>query len=173
MLTSRLIGWVKAPVVRYAATALVASAAGIGGIKTYEGSSKTVYLDPVGIPTVCSGHTKSVSRADVGRKFSDAACDDLLRQDTKVAEAAVKKYVTVPITQAQYDALVSFTFNVGSGNLARSTLLKRVNANQCLSAGEQFLRWNRANGQVLRGLTLRRQWERDMWVSGCYENQTR
>lgn len=147
------------------AAALTVSASGLGFIKYHEGESKVVYLDPVGIPTVCVGHTAPNLR--VGAEYSSKVCQELLRKDTAVAQKAVQRLVHVPLTQEQYDALVSFTFNVGEGNLAKSTLLKRINAGQCLAAGDEFSRWVYARGQRLKGLERRRTAERAMWVSGC------
>lgn len=153
--------------VRALAAVLVLSAAGIGHLVTDEANVRTVYLDPVGIPTVCVGHTATVSRADVGKTFSERECRELLVRDTSTAQAAVRQGVKVPITQDQYDALVSFTFNVGAANFKSSTLLKRINAGQCQQAGAEFMRWNKAKGKVLRGLTLRRQREASRWLEGC------
>lgn len=165
-----MLGWLKLakhPAARYVATALVVSAAGLAGLQQHEGVIHKVYLDPVGIPTVCAGHTETVTRQDVGKAYSPAACDQLLRHDLRTAEAAVKRHLKVPVTQEQYDAVVSFTFNVGSGNLARSSFLRLANAGKCREAGDQLLRWNRARGQVLPGLTARRAYERGQWLSGC------
>lgn len=152
--------------VRRYASALVLSAAGAGAIVGYEGSQPVVYLDPVGIPTVCAGHTATVTRADVGKDFSPL-CEQLLAADSKDAERAVQRLVTTRITQEQYDALVSFTFNVGSANLRSSTLLRKVNADDCWGAGAEFPRWNRAKGRVLRGLVIRRAAERARFETGC------
>lgn len=154
-------------VVRRAAAALAVSAAGLAGITAYEGTEKTAYLDPVGIPTVCVGHTATVSRADVGKTFSDAQCAALLRSDTRAAQSAVGRLVKVPVTQGQYDALVSFTFNVGAGNLQSSTLLRKLNAGDCRGAAAEFPRWNKARGRALPGLTKRRAWERELFEQGC------
>lgn len=152
---------------RVLAGALTLSAIGIGGIVAHEGTRRTVYLDPVGIPTVCVGHTETVTRADVGKQVSDELCRTLLLRDTATAQAAVKATVKVPITQEQYDALVSFTFNVGSGNLRSSTLLRKLNAGDCWGAGREFSRWTRAKGQVLPGLVKRRADERKLFETGC------
>jgi lysozyme len=154
------------PLKRLAAVMAI-SVAGALGIVHHEGQRSQVYLDPVGIPTVCAGHTATVTLKDVGKKFSDAQCAELLASDTRDAQQAVGRLVKVPVTQAQYDALVSFTFNVGSGNLASSTLLVKINSGQCLAAGSEFPRWNKARGQVLPGLVKRRAWERKLWESGC------
>jgi lysozyme len=145
---------------------LVLSAAGAGAIVSYEGTVPVVYLDPVGIPTVCTGHTENLTRADVGKDLSDL-CPQLLASDTKAAQTAVRLAVTVPITQAQYDALVSFTFNVGGPALRSSTLLRRLNAGDCRGTGAEFPRWNKARGRVLPGLVKRRAAEREMFETGC------
>jgi lysozyme len=144
------------PKVRVLAATLVISAAGLAGIKRDEGDVRKVYLDPVGIPTVCVGHTATVTHKDVGKTYSAETCTYLLKQDTRQAVAAVQRLVKAPLTQQQFDALVSFTFNVGVANFQSSTLLKQFNAGQCHAAADQFQRWNKARGKVLRGLTIRR-----------------
>ncbi len=161
------MGWLNSPLTRRVAATLVISATGIAGITQYEGEVHKVYLDPVGIPTVCAGHTATVSRKDVGKTFTTERCSELLRSDVSAASVAVARLVKVPVTQAQYDALVSFTFNVGSGSLASSTLLRKLNAGDCHGAASQFDRWNKANGRVLPGLTARRAWERSIFEPDC------
>lgn len=152
---------------RVAVAAIAVSAAGSAGIIVHEGMINRVYLDPIGIPTVCAGHTKTVTRADLGKVFSPARCQELLRQDLHDAEQAVKRSVKVPITQAQYDALVSFTFNVGGGALHKSTLVRKLNAGDCWGAGAEFARWTMAGGKHLRGLEIRRADERAAFETGC------
>lgn len=153
---------------RIAAT-LVLSTAGAVGIATHEGTVPTVYLDAVGIPTVCVGHTgPDTSRDQVGKvTLSPERCAELLKQDTATAQRAVGRLVTEPVTQEQFDALVSFTFNVGGGNLASSTLLRKLNAGDCHGAAAEFPRWNRAKGRVLNGLSKRRADERATFEAGC------
>lgn len=146
---------------------LVLSAAGIAGLIAHEGSVDRVYLDPVGIPTACVGHTATVSRADVGRRMPAGVCERLLAEDTAWAQAAVRGGVKVPVTQEQFDALVSFTFNVGPAAFANSSLLRKLNAGDCLGAGAEFPRWVRARGQVLPGLVKRRADERALFETGC------
>jgi lysozyme len=85
-----------------------------------------------------------------------AIADQLLQDDLDRFEAAVTRLVTVSLTQNQYDALVSFAFNVGISALERSTLLKRVNAKLFDQARAEFAKWNRAGGKPLAGLTRRR-----------------
>lgn len=149
------------------AGSLVLSAAGIAGLIAHEGMVTEVYLDPVGIPTVCAGHTATVTKADVGRRVGADVCASLLREDTSTAVAAVRRGVAVPITQEQFDALVSFTFNVGAGAFESSTLLRKLNAGDCLGAGAEFSRWIKAGGRVLPGLVKRRADERAMFETGC------
>lgn len=126
----------------------------------------TVYLDPVGIPTVCVGHTGTVTHADVGKDLSHL-CAQLLAEDTNEAQSSVRQAVTVKITQAQYDALVSFTFNVGGGALRSSTLLRKLNAGDCWGAAAEFDRWVNARGRKLPGLVKRRADERRQFETGC------
>lgn len=156
----------KSPLVRRIAATLAVSTAGLVGIVHNEGTIKKVYPDPVGIPTVCTGHT-GTDVPVVGTVVSDDYCILLLQRDTKGAVADVGKLVKVPVTQEQFDALVDFDFNVGRGNFTASTLLRKINAGDCHGAGAEFPKWNKARGRVLPGLTKRRAWERNLWESGC------
>mgnify|MGYP006048740703 FL=1 len=153
---------------RYAATLLL-SVLGLASISSFEGTKRVVYLDPVGVPTACTGHTATVTHKDVGKVLSDEHCAWLLRQDAKDAERAVQRLVTVPVTQNQYDALVDFTFNKGEGALANSTLLRKINAGDCKAAGLEFRRWVYAGRpkRVLPGLVKRAAWQEAKWLSGC------
>lgn len=151
--------------VKVLASALVLSLSGLAFISASEGKRNVGYYDAVGVPTSCVGHTGPDVK--VGKFYSDAVCEDLLRKDTASAQRDVKRLLTAKVTQQQYDALVSFTFNVGSKNLASSTLLKKANAGDCQGAALEFLRWNRAKGVILPGLTTRRKAESEMWASGC------
>lgn len=154
--------------VRRLAATFAISAAGLAGIAVQEGTVHKVYLDPVGIPTVCVGHTgPETTRADVGKVVTEQYCQELLAHDTTIAQKAVGRLVTSPITQEQYDALVDLTFNIGSGALASSTLLKYLNAGACRDAAMEFEKWNKAKGRVLPGLVKRRAWERSIFEPGC------
>lgn len=147
--------------------ALTLSVAGAGALLVYEGSVPIVYYDVVNVPTVCVGHTATVSREDVGKRVAPGTCEDLLRQDLRVTEAAVKRCTTAQVTQAQYDSLVSLAFNIGPTAYCGSTLLRKLNAGDCLGAYREFARWNRAGGREVRGLTIRRAAEAKGFATGC------
>lgn len=134
---------------------------GIDLIKRFEGFSPTAYLCPAGVWTIGYGHTAGVRAGD---SVDEDTAEDFLREDLADAEGAVGKYVKVPLKQWQFDALVSFTFNLGSGNLYSSTLLKKVNRNPDDSAiRQEFEKWVYAGGRVLKGLVDRRKAEADMY----------
>lgn len=149
---------------RVAAGVITLSAAGTAVIMSDEGTVNTVYLDPVKIATVCTGH---VTTEAVGTYKTDAECAELLTKDSRIAQDAVRANVTVPISQTQYDRLVSFVFNVGTTNFKTSTLLRKLNAGECRAAAEEFLRWTKAKGVTLKGLVLRRQRDRDAFIADC------
>jgi lysozyme len=144
------------------------SPAGANLIKAFEsclrpigGGRFTAYRDPVGVLTIGWGHTNHHGRQfKYGDVWTQAECDAEFLKDMARFEAAVKRLVKVPLRQSTFDALVSFSFNVGEGNLGKSTLLKRVNAGKFEEAADEFLRWNKAGGRVLKGLTRRRRSER-------------
>ena len=97
-----------------------------------------------------------------GEQFStitEADAIELLRHDLAIAEAAVRRLITVPLTQNQFDALVSFTFNVGEGALEKSTLRRRINQGDWALAKGELLRWVHADGKKLKGLVARREAE--------------
>lgn len=136
-------------------------------VTSFEGLRLKAYDDGVGVWTIGYGHTLGVKRGDV---ITEARADELLRKDVARFEAAVNRLVTVPLTQYQFDALTSFTFNLGSGNLASSTLLKKINAGDYSAAADEILRWNRAGGKVWPGLVRRRKAERTMFKGGDWLN---
>lgn len=147
-----------------AATALVLSPLGIDLIKKWEGTKQTAYLDSVGVPTICTGSTRNVY---LGQTATLGECEQRLKEDATYAGKAIQRLVKVKLTQEQYDALVSLTFNIGEGNFAKSTLLTRLNAGQCHAAGLQFKRWVYAGGKKLRGLEKRREAESALFLRGC------
>lgn len=139
------------------------SDAGIELIKKFEGCRLTAYLDSVGILTIGYGHTGSL--VVKGLVISQAEADELLRTDVQIAERCIDAAVTVPLTQAEFDALCSFVFNLGCGAFKGSTLLKKLNASDYDGAGEEFKRWDKAGGEVLAGLTRRRFAEAELFES--------
>ena len=145
--------------------ALTLSLAGLGLIRTHEGTVYTAYADPAWgwkVPTICSGHTKGVYR---GMTATKAECQRFLQEDTKEATAAVLRLSEVPLSQGELDAYTSFVFNAGAGNFAKSTLLKRLNAGRRVDACNELLKWDYAAGKRLAGLTTRRKAERDVCLS--------
>lgn len=139
---------------------------GLDLIKEFEELRLKAYICPAGKPTIGYGHTNNVSINDVrnGRTVTEQVADQLLLEDVSGAEEAVEKGVDVALTQSQFDALVSFTFNVGNTAFLKSTLLSKLNHGDYLGAANQFLRWNKSNGQVLKGLTRRREAERRLFL---------
>lgn len=142
------------------------NAAGLNLIKSFEGLKLTAYLDIVGVPTIGYGTTSGVSKADVDSKrtITEAEAESLLMKDVAKFEAGVERLVTSQINENQFSALVCFAYNVGLGSLEKSTLLRLLNAGDISAAGDQFLRWNKAGGKEVTGLTRRRQAERSLFL---------
>ena len=138
------------------------SKAGLDLIKQFEGLYLNAYRCPAGVPTIGYGHTAGVA---MGQTITQQQADDYLRRDVRQFARAVARLVTVPLTQGQFDALVSFAFNLGEGALAQSTLLRLLNAGDYAGAAAQFDRWNKAGGRVLPGLVRRRAAERALFES--------
>jgi lysozyme len=127
-----------------------------GCLQPHEGKYKA-YKCPANVLTIGWGHTNHHGRKfDATTKWSGEECHQVFLEDMEGFERAVRKLVKVPLTHCQFDALVSFTYNCGEGNLSKSTLLKKVNANDHTGAAKEFHKWNKANGKVLSGLTRRR-----------------
>ena len=118
-------------------------------IRNFEGFVDHVYKDAVGYPTIGIGHLIKAGEI-FPEEITEVEAYEILAKDLKEAEDAVNKMVKVTLRQNQFDALVSFVFNLGAGNLAGSTLLKMVNASDFNNAAGQFVRWNRAGGKVWR-----------------------
>lgn len=138
------------------------NADGIRLIKSFEGLRLTAYQDSVGVWTIGYGTTRGVTP---GMTISTAQAEQFLRQDVAKFEEAIRTSVKVPLNDNQFSALVVFTYNVGSGAFRNSTLLKKLNAKDYTGAADEFLRWNKAGGKVLAGLTRRRNAERALFLS--------
>ncbi|WP_106418708.1 lysozyme [Salinicola tamaricis] len=154
--------------------------AGIGGacglalslsinvVKHYEGTELQAYPDPVGIPTICTGHTGA--EVALGQTLTPADCEALLAGDLGAAFDAIDRYVapeinaTLPPTRRA--ALASFIFNVGEGAFRDSTLLARLNAGDTRAACDELARWVYAGGRRLPGLVKRRAAERELCLAG-------
>lgn len=139
---------------------------GVELIKEFEGCRLTAYKCPAGVWTIGYGHTGTVDGKAVasGMTITAAKATELLKKDLAKFEAAVNSYVTAPITQNMFDALVSFAYNCGSGALKGSTLLKKLNTKDYDGAAAEFPKWNKAGGKVLKGLVRRRERERQLFL---------
>lgn len=136
---------------------------GIDLIKKFEGCVLKAYLCPAKVLTIGYGHTgKDVVK---GMVISQEKAIELLRQDLAKFETAINQAVKVQLTQSQFDALVSFTYNVGIAAFKNSTMLKFINQRHFPLAAGQFDRWVKANGTVLKGLVNRRAAEKKLFLS--------
>lgn len=133
---------------------------GLALIKHYEGCSLVAYKDSVGVLTIGWGHTDGVSEGDI---CTQPEADELLVQDLAWAEDAVEALVTVPLSQSMYDALVSWAFNLGVGNLEDSTMLKKLNVGDYVHAAHEMTRWFETPGSEL-GLLRRRLAEASLFL---------
>ncbi|MDF7681205.1 lysozyme [Enterobacteriaceae bacterium ESL0689] len=141
---------------------------GIELIKRFEGCSLSAYPDPgTGHApwTIGYGWTQSVDGKPIkpGLRIDQETAERLLRCGVVQFEQAVNKLVRVRLNQNQFDALVSFTYNVGQRSFSSSTLLKRLNQGDYAGAAREFARWNKSGGRVLAGLTKRREAERKLF----------
>jgi lysozyme len=141
--------------------ALTYSKSGLRLTEDFEGFRAEAYRDQGGVWTIAYGHTGP--DVTVGLVVTQAQAEILLAHDVETAERFVKRVVKVALTQAQFDALVDFTFNAGVGNLLRSTLLKLVNAGRFDDAAAQFAKWDLVAGQHNKGLARRRLSEAEMF----------
>ena len=147
---------------------------GLEILKHYESFKSKKYKCPAGKPTIGYGHVILPSEPHLNTAvLTIAQAEELLAKDMVPREQVVKEYVKVELTQHQFDALVSIVYNIGNGNFASSTLLKKINAKDFSGAAEEFLKWNksRVNGVLteLAGLTARRKSERLLFLTGKVE----
>ncbi|MBV1842201.1 lysozyme [Photobacterium ganghwense] len=131
-------------------------------IMDYEGCQLNAYQCSANVWTNGYGHTVGVTPNSV--VTHDEVVGNLV-SDVQSAEAVVDKWVTVPLQQHQFDAFVSFVFNVGAGNFQQSTLLKKLNAEDYTGACNELTRWVYADGQRLSGLVRRRDAEREVCLN--------
>ncbi len=139
---------------------------GIDLIKFFEAFRAQAYhldVDPPNVWTVGYGHTHGVKQ---GLTVTEPEATALLCQECRRIELAIVPAIQVPVSQNQFDALVSFAYNLGTGALLGSTLLKRLNAGDYLGAADQFPKWvHGSKGDVLPGLVTRRNRERDLFLT--------
>lgn len=151
---------------KLAPTGMATSDVGVSLISGFEGTRFTAYDDGVGVWTIGTGTTVYPNGVKVkqGDTCTPEEAKAYFKHDLAKFEKTVNESVTVPLNQNQFDALVSLTYNIGSGAFKGSTLLKLLNQKQYREAAAQFTRWNKANGKVLNGLTRRREAERDLFL---------
>lgn len=137
---------------------------GLALTQQFEGLRLTAYQDQVGVWTIGYGHTGPDVYQGLTITANEATA--LLLKDVATASTCVNKLVTVPLTQDEFDALVDFVFNLGTGAFASSTLLRDLNAGNFTAAVGEFQKWDRAGGQVVAGLLRRRLGEAQLFRNG-------
>jgi lysozyme len=147
------------------------SVAGLELLKKSEGFRSNTYLDVSGFPTIGYGH-RLLHPESFLDGIGEAQAAEILVSDVCDAEKAIERLVKVPLSQGQFDALVDFCFNLGTGRLASSTLLKVLNGGRYDEAAEQLLLWDIAGGQENAGLKARRQAEFALWSGACSGQKT-
>lgn len=145
------------------ATVGVIGATGLGLIKEHEGLRTSTYIDPVGIPTVCYGHTGRYAKR--GATYTEEKCEEILIEDIQKHREGIEKCISADLNQNQWDAVTSFAFNIGVSGTCRSTLVRKLNAGDEIGAANQFPRWVYAGGRKFRGLVRRRHEERELFLT--------
>lgn len=142
------------------------SQAGIDLIKSFEGLQLQSYRDSVGVWTIGYGTTRiNGQTVQPGMSITEDEAEQYLRTDVSGTEWYVNNYVSTSLTQPQFDALVSFTYNLGPANLHNSTLLRLLNSGDYSGAANEFPKWDMAGGHVIQGLLNRRLAEQQMFLS--------
>ena len=139
------------------------SAEGLSLIKKFEGCELYAYQCSAGVWTIGYGHTKDV---EPGMQITKEDADEMLVEELHEYESYINDFVTAPLSQNQYDALVSWVYNLGPTNLSQSTLLRELNQGNYNGVPSEIRRWNKAGGKVLDGLVRRREAEALMWSGG-------
>lgn len=138
---------------------------GLALIKKWEGFRAFPYVCPAGVWTIGYGTTRGVG-PNTPPVTEPEATQRLVEELTRVYEPAIHRNVKVPLTQLQFDALVSWAYNLGEGNLRTSTMLRRLNAEDWRGAAEALTWWNKAAGKVMQGLVKRRAEEAALFLEG-------
>ena len=142
---------------------------GIAIIKKYEGCSLRCYLDPIGIPTIGYGSIWGLDHSRLASSHRDITGDEaehLLKRELLTTENAVARMVTSSLTENQFSAVCCLVYNVGSGRFKSSTIRMKLNRGQFTDAANEFWKWRRAGGKILRGL-LRRRAEENLLFLKC------
>lgn len=144
---------------RIAALGLTAA---VGLIAGYEGLRQSAYLDAVGVPTICYGHTGDVV---MGQRRTVEQCGDILQADILKAYDGIRPCINVRLTDGERIAYTSFAFNVGSGAFCRSTIARKINSGDRIGACNELPKWVYAKRRILPGLQKRRESERAYCLS--------
>ena len=139
---------------------------GLDIIKHFEGYSSTVYADPIGIPTIGFGSIwdKEGNRLTMDHEpITEQEGEFLLVRELKHVESAIARLIRVELTENQFSAIASLTFNIGCGRLKSSTLRAKINRGDYSGASAEFPKWRRAGGRILKGLVRRRKAERELF----------
>lgn len=146
-------------------TTIKTSSKGYNLIKRFEGLATSAYKCPAGVLTIGYGHTgKDVVK---GMVITELYADELLKADVAKLEQSLIKSLNadeIEINQNQFDALISFSYNLGLARLVNSTLWRYLKDGKIKAAAGQFIRWNKCNGKVLQGLTFRREAEAKLFL---------
>ena len=140
------------------------SSRGLNLIKQFEGLRPVSYVCPAGLHTIGYGHVIKEGES-ISQPLRESQAEILLLQDIEVAAKAVQRLIKVPLTQGQFDALVSFAFNCGAGALQRSTLRACVNRQEHMQVPAELLRWSRVKGALSNGLMRRRMAEALLYLT--------
>ena len=145
------------------ATAAAVIAAAVTIVQPWEGRELRAYYDIVGVLTICDGDTHNVRPGQVA---TPAECDARLYAHLKTFKAKLDTCLTYPTSAKTGAAFLSWTYNVGAGAACSSTLVRKANAGDLRGACDELLKWNRAGGRVIKGLTNRREAERKLCLEG-------
>lgn len=139
---------------------------GLALIKSFESCKLKAYPDPAtgGDPWTC-GWGSTGSDIKKGVVWTQEQADSRFLSDVSKFESKLKSLLKIDINDNQFSALISLMYNIGSGNLGKSTLLRLVNKRDFSGAAAQFVRWNKAGGKEMAGLTRRRNAEKDLFLS--------
>ena len=137
-------------------------------IKDFEGCKLEAYQCSGGSWTIGYGHTRNVQEGD---KITNKEADAFLIKDIEMVEHHVNRLINVHLLTNQWDAVVSWCFNLGCGNLRASTMLRVINAGDIDKVSEQIVRWDKAGGKVVAGLTRRRKAEAELFDNAVYDHQ--